>query len=183
MAGRAIHLRWCGAAVLLLSIAGLAQDRSPAGEVPILTVCQALRDPTRYGGKTVIVVGRAWGTDEGSWLDEGCGLVLKLGDRTFPAAISTTYDASEFAPPPALPKGFKWDKRALQRALDEVQNTTQLQAKAYWCAVYGRLESNPIRHIDLGNGKVATTVGFGHEGGAAAQLVGPSDGVLRLKGK
>jgi hypothetical protein len=181
-----IQLRWCGAAVLMLSlgaaVAGMAQDSGAAG-IPTLTVCQALRDHARYRGQTVIVVGRAVEAPDGSWIDEGCGLRLTLEDRAFPAAISTTYDASEFAPPPTLPKGFKWDKRALQRALDEVQTTTRLQAKAYWCAVYGRLEVDPIRHIDLGNGRSVTTVGYGHEGAAGAQLVGPADGVLRLKGK
>lgn len=179
--------RWCGIAALLLSagapLSSVAQDSGAAGGIPTLTVCQALRDHTRYAGQTVIVVGRAVEAPDGSWLDEGCGLRLTLGDRTFPAAISTTYDAADFAPPPALPKGFKWDKRAIQRALDEVQASTHLLAKTYWCAVYGRLEVDPIRHIDLGNGRSVTTVGYGHEGAAGAQLVGPTDGVLRLKGK
>jgi hypothetical protein len=178
--------RWCGIAALLLSavapVSSVAQDSGATG-IPTLTVCQALRDHARYRGQTVIVVGRAVDAPDGSWLDEGCGLRLTLEDRTFPAAISTTYDASEFTPPPVLPKGFKWDTRALQRALDEVQATTRLQAKAYWCAVYGRLEVDPTRHIDLGNGRFATTIGYGHEGAAGAQLVGPADGVLRLKGK
>jgi hypothetical protein len=164
-------------------VAGVAQDNGAAGGVPTLTVCQALREHNRYRGQTVIIVGRAVDSPEGSWIDEGCGLRLTFEDRTFPAAISTGYDAAESAPPPALPKGFKWDRRALERALAEVQTTTRLQGKAYWCAVYGRLEVDPIRHIDLGNGRVATTVGYGHEGAAAAQLVGPAAGVLRLKGK
>jgi hypothetical protein len=110
-------------------------------------------------------------------------LTLRIEDKTFPAAISTAYVASEFSPPPSLPKKFKWDKRALQRALDEVQATTHLQGNAYWCAVYGRLEVDPVRHIDLGNGRFATTVGYGHLGAAPAQLVAPTDGFLRLKGK
>jgi len=164
-------------------VPGVAQDSGTAGGVPTLTVCQALREHNRYAGQTVIIVGRAVDSPEGSWIDEGCGLRLTLEDRTFRAAISTSYDVSEFAPPPVLPKGFKWDRRALERALAEVQTTTRLQAKAYWCGVYGRLEVDPIRHIDLGNGRVVTTAGYGHEGAAAAQLVGPAAGVLRLKGK
>jgi len=154
-----------------------------ASAVPVLTVCQALRGASQYSGRTVIVVGRAVDAAEGGWLDEGCGLVLAFGDRKFPAAISTSYDADETAAPPALPKGFKWDKRAIERALAEVQTTSHLQAKTSWCAVYGRLEVNPLRQIDLGNGRSVQTIGYGHGGGAAAQLVGPADGVLRLKGK
>jgi hypothetical protein len=154
-----------------------------ASTVPILTVCQALRGAAQYSGQTVIVIGRAVDATEGGWLDENCGLVFTIEDRKFPAAISTSYDASETAAPPTLPKGFKWDKRAIERALAEVQTTSHLQPKTYWCAVYGRLEVNPVRQIDLGNGRVAQTIGYGHGGGAPAQLVGPSDGVLRLKGK
>ena len=102
----------------------------------------------------MIVVGRAVEAAEGNWIDEGCGLVLVFGDRKFPAAISTSYDADETPAPPVLPKGFKWDKRAIERALAEVQTTSHLQAKTYWCAAYGRLEVNPVRQIDLGNGRV-----------------------------
>jgi hypothetical protein len=164
-------------ALYCLAVAGPAEQ--PAA-VPVLTVCQALRGASQYSGQTVIVVGRAVDAAQGGWLDEGCGLVLTFGDRKFPAAISTAYDADETPPPPALPKNFKWDKRAIERALAEVQTTSHLEAKAYWCAVYGRLEVNPVRQIDLGNGRTVQTVGYG---GAAAQLVSPADGVLRLKGK
>jgi hypothetical protein len=166
-----------------LALAGADSADEHTSTIPILTVCQALRGAAQYSGQTVIVVGRAVDAAEGGWLDEGCGLVLTLEDRKFPAAISTSYDAAETAAPPTLPKGFKWDKRAIERALAEVQTTSHLQPKTYWCAVYGRLEVNPVRQIDLGNGRVAQTVGYGHGGGAAAQLAAPSDGVLRLKGK
>ena len=44
--------------------------------------------------------------------------------------ISTAYAADEFAPPPKEFKGFKWDKGALQRALDRVKSTTRLDYKA-----------------------------------------------------
>jgi len=156
-------------------------DAPPA--VPVLTVCQALRGAVQYSGRTVIVVGRAFGNGEDTWLDESCGLAISFAGRTFPAAISTSFDSTETAPPPELPKGFKWDKRAVEKALSEVETTTHLAAKAYWCAVYGRLEVNPVRQIDLGNGRTAQAIGYGHGGAAAAQLVGPSGGILRLKGK
>src|ERR1019366_6710591 len=79
-------------------------------EVPVLTVCEALSDLERYTGKSVIVVGRTTSTDEGSWLDESCGLKVVRGDREFEAVISTTYIVSESAAPPTLPNGFRWDK-------------------------------------------------------------------------
>jgi len=169
--------------IFALALSPLAAGISNAQTVPILTVCQALRGAAQYSGKTVIIVGRAFGNGEDTWLDESCGLALSFADRTFPPAISTSYDASETAPPPALPKGFKWDKRAIEKAQAEVETTTHLASKAYWAAVYGRLEVNPVRQIDLGNGHTAQAIGYGHGGAAVAQLVGPTDGVLRLKGK
>lgn len=174
--------RWLFALTLSPLAGGiLAANDAPA--VPILTVCQALRGAAQYSGKTVIIVGRAFGNGEDSWVDETCGLAVSFADRTFPAAISTSYDSSETAPPPALPKGFKWDKHAIEKALAEVEATTHLADKAYWCAFYGRMEVNPVRQIDLGNGRTAQAIGYGKGGAAPAQLVGPSDGILRLKGK
>src|SRR6202035_4738436 len=81
------------------------------GDISIITVCEALRDRSRYDGTTIIVVGRSSATDEGSWLDEDCGLKLVIEGRDWPTAISTSYSRSEFAPPPQLPKRFKWDRR------------------------------------------------------------------------
>lgn len=166
-----------------LAVAGMGSSDEHDAAVPVLTVCQALRGASQYSGQTVIVVGRAVDATEDSWLDEGCGLVLTFEDRKFPAAILTSYDPDETPPPPALPKGFKWDRRAIERALAEVENTSHIQAKTYWCALYGRLEVNPVHKMDLGSGRSAQSVGYGHGGGAAAQLVAPADGVLRLKGK
>jgi len=124
---------------LAMSCFAVASDEQAA--IPVLTVCQALRGANQYSGRTVIVVGRAVDAAEGGWIDEGCGLVLAFGDRKFPAAISTSYDADETAAPPALPKGFKWDKRAIERALAEVQTTSHLEPKAYWCAIYAGSKS------------------------------------------
>jgi hypothetical protein len=159
------------------------QDAMTANRIPILTVCEALRDPSQYDGQTVIVVGRSIATSEGSWLSENCGLKLTAEGRTYSATISTAYAVSEFAPPPQMPKSFKWDKSALQHALDIVKATTHLETKEHWGAVYGRLETAPTHEINLRDGSVATIVGYGHLNGAPAQLVSPELGFLRLKGK
>jgi hypothetical protein len=155
-------------------------DSAPASKIPILTVCEALRDPGRYAGQTVILVGRSVGTEEGGWLDENCGLNVVIEGRTYPALISTAYVASDFGPPPMKPSRFKWDRHALQRALAQVKATTRLEYKAQFYAAYGRLEASPTREITR-NGRVGTTVGYGHLGGAPAQLIAPADGWLRLR--
>jgi hypothetical protein len=164
-------------------VSAVDQDATTANGIPILTVYDALRDPGRYGGQAVIVVGRSTGRSEGSWLSEDCGLKLKIEGRYYSTTISTAYVRPWFAPPPQKPKSFKWDKTALQHALGRVKATTHLEPKDCWGAVYGRLETAPTYDIPLGNGRVATTVGYGHLNGAPAQLVSPADGFLRLKGK
>src|SRR5262245_31627644 len=168
------RLSWCSVAALTLCGAtGMGaddQDGQAANRIPILTVCDALRDPARYGGQVVIVVGRSIGTSEGSWLSENCGLKLNAEGRTYSATISTAYFVSDFAPVPKMSKSFKWDKSALQDALNRVKATTHLEPKEHWGAVYGRLETAPTHKIKLRDGSVATIVGYGHLNAAPAQL-------------
>jgi len=168
----------------LIALQAAAEDHLPqiAG-IPVLTVCQSLRDPARYSGQTVIVVGRSTATSEGSWLDEECGLKVNSNGRQYPPVISTAYSPGEFAPPPQKTKGFKWDKQLLNRALTEVQRTTKLQPGANWYAVFGRLEAEPSRTIHRGQGLTATIYGYGHLNYAPAQLVFPDHAFHRLKAK
>jgi len=151
------------------------------GGVPVLTVCQALHDSTRYGGRTVIIVGRSVGTSEGSWLDEDCGLDLTIEGHKYQTIISTAYVVSQFAPPPMKPQGFRWDKRLLKTVLSEVKKTTQLPPGARWYAVYGRLETAATRSFVLSDGRTATTRGYGHLSGAPAQVVAGKDCWLKLR--
>jgi len=181
------QFRWCKAAALMLCGAAVVganhQDGITTNAIPILTVCDALRDPVWYGGQVVIIVGRSAGTSEGSWLSEDCGLKVVVGGRAYSTTISTAYVASWFAPPPQLPKAFTWDKSALQHALDRVKTTTRLGSESYWGAAYGRLETAPSYEIKIGDGRVAKIVGYGHLNAAAGQLISPADGFLRLKDK
>jgi hypothetical protein len=164
---------------ILLSISSLHGAES--GDIRVLTVCQALRDPGRYGGQNVIIVGRSVGTSEGSWLDEDCGFDLTIGGRKWRTTISTAYSALDFAPPPAKPQGFRWNKPLLKTALAEVKKTTRLQPDAKWYAVYGRLETAATRTFVLSNGRTATTSGYGHLSAAPAQIVANTDCWLKLR--
>jgi len=151
------------------------------GDIPIITVCEALRDPSRYDRTTIIVVGRSSATGEGSWLDEDCGLKLVIEGRDWPTSISTVYARSEFAPPPQMPKSFKWDKHLLQQKLDQVKITTQLQYKNHWLAVYGRLETHRPREAELDDGRLFIQLGYGHLNGSPAQLIAPENGFFKLR--
>jgi len=165
---------------------GLYAQRPASSDIPVLTVCEILRDVTRYDGVAVVVVGRSIGTMEGSWLDEECAPQIVINGRSWRPSISTTYIASEFAPPPEKPSGFKWERGAIQAKLESVQRTTSLQvykdkSSDHWLAVFGRLEATLPRKITFGAGRTGLVPGFGHLAGSPAQLISPRDGFLRLK--
>jgi hypothetical protein len=158
--------------------------------IPVLTVCEVLKDLDRYEGKSVIVVGRSSSTDEGSCLNEECGLKVVWGGREFDAQISTAVFASESAPPPQLSHAFRWDKRQVQRKLEQLRLTTDLrtlkdrkyrQYNDRWFAQFGRLETCPSRAIIVGDRRTVHTSGCGHLNASPAQLVSPADGYLRIK--
>ena len=158
-------------------------------DVPVLTVCEALNDLPRFDGKSVIVVGRYGASDEGSWLNEDCGLKIVNGGQEFKPLISISYPISEFAAPPQRPSGFKWDERLLQEKLEQVKRTTSLRVykelnySDQWFAIFGRLETQLPRKVSIGNGRDGYTTGFGHLSGAPAQLVSPTDGYHPLNRK
>ena len=147
-----------------------ADPRDGNQGIPVLTVCQALKDPLKYSGAIVVVVGSWVGTGEGSWLSEACDLRVVLGGRGYAPSLWTSYSPSDQAPPPRLPAGFKWDKLTIGQALAEVKKTTVLQHRAGWYAIFGRLEVDTSGY------------GMGHLNGAPAQLIWPTTGgYLKLK--
>lgn len=147
-----------------------ADQRDGNQGIPVLTVCQALKDPLKYSGAIVVVVGSWVGTGEGSWLSEACDLRVVLGGRGYAPSLWTSYGPSDQAPPPRLPAGFKWDKLTIRQALADVKKTTVLQHRAGWYAIFGRLEVDTSGY------------GIGHLNGAPAQLIWPTTGgYLKLK--
>jgi hypothetical protein len=150
------------------------------GDIPVVTVCEALQDRTRYNGKAIIVVGRFVGTMEGTWLDENCERKIVTDGYTWDNSISTAYVVSQVEPPPRLPKKFKWDTELLANKLKDVQKTTKLQVlKEYnysdrWVAIFGRFET---RLPFVGR------FGFGHLNAAPAQLISSVKGYHELKAK
>lgn len=153
-----------GATLGFLLAAGLSSGATDE-PVPVLTVCEALKDTARYDGKTVVVVGRLDSTSEGGWLNAECGFTVRNGGRDFRPSISVTYVVGQVAPPPPLPLGFKWDRGLLREKISEVKRSTKLQYKGErWEAVFGRLETR----------LPANMAGFGHLNGAPAQLIWPA---------
>ncbi|HEY4364856.1 MAG TPA: hypothetical protein VGN17_28085 [Bryobacteraceae bacterium] len=168
-----------GLGVLFLGTGVLAA----ADTLPVLTLCEALSNLSKFDGKQVIVVGRLSSTFEGAWLAEDCGLKIVNADREFPPVISLAYAVGEVAPPPSLPDGFKWDKALLRQKLDLVRRTTRLRRRDHdhWYAVAGRLETHLPQDIKLGNGRIAQFTGFGHLNGSPAQMIASSGGSIKLR--
>ncbi len=153
---------------------------------PILTVCEALDKAAEYDGKVVIVVGASSGTSEGSWIGEDCPGELVIDGRKWSYGISTAYSLGEVDPPPRLPNGFRWDKKALGEKLTQVKEATKLEVLPQyhysdrWMAIYGRLEAK-ITRVEIRGDTRITYTGYGHLGNAPAQLVSPQGGWRRLR--
>ena len=90
----------------LLSIVFGQQGQVSIVGVPVVTLCEALSDLSRYNGQSIVVVGRFGYTDEGSWLSEGCENKIVTDGYTWDNVISTTYVSSQVQPPPDLLRGL-----------------------------------------------------------------------------
>jgi hypothetical protein len=176
---RRVHLGFGKAALFLLLNCMIAvvvvtpcvADTKPT--VPVVTVCDLLRDSSVYNGSTVAVVGRYGGTDEGVWLDADCPQKLVQNGIEWHASIALA-DMMAQSAPPSVPKGFDWNKRLLREKVAELKPSTHLHAipeyhyRDQWAAAFGRFETRPLR---------SKTDGYGHLGGSPARLVCPEKGV------
>jgi hypothetical protein len=163
---------------ILLSSAlwGVVFGQTPASshtEVPVITVCDALHDLSRYNGKPVVIVARFEHTGEGAWLGENCEQPLVTDGYTWPSIVSTTYLFSETAPPPSVPRQL-WDNKLLAARLKAIQQSTKLRVfrnhkyDDKWIAMYGRFETRLPPQL-IGAGRAG--FGFGHLNAAPAQLI------------
>ena len=148
-------------------------------DIPVVTVCEVMKELPAYNGKTIVVVGRFGSTDEGAWLSEDCTQQLVIKGHEWSNSISLSDTVGSTQPPPSLPKAFRWNKNMLFKKLTQVKSTTVLRVypefhySDKWLALYGRLETHvPLETLD----------GFGHLNGSPAQLISPQDGVYRFSG-
>jgi len=61
-----------GRLVLALSVTALWSIADDRADIPVITVCDVMRNMSAYNGRTVIVVGRYASSMEGAWLDAKC---------------------------------------------------------------------------------------------------------------
>ncbi len=157
------------------------QPERTSSKIPVVTVCEALRDRILYNGKSIVVVGRLASTDEGRWLTEDCDHKIVTEGYTWGNANSTTHSGPDVRPVD-LPQGFKWDESSLKVKLKQGQSTTTLKVrKEYesrdsWAAMFGRFETRAPLQVARGADGKLRGYGFGHLNSAPAQLVSPDEG-------
>jgi len=163
-------------ALIVLVIPSIADDTL---ELPVITVCEVLKDMSAYNGQTVIVVGRLGGSSEGSWLDADCPQRVVQNGIEWDTIIALA-DVRGQAEPPSLSKGFHWNDQLLLKKVSELKPMTVLQAvpkihyRDEWAAVFGRFETHPLDSREDG---------FGHLAGSPARLIWPEKGVHILHAK
>jgi hypothetical protein len=148
-----------------------------AAPVPVLTVCEALHNLSKYRGQALVLVGLAGWTFEGSLIVQNCPTEA---DKAAVGIIVTRYDESG-----PLPITFAQYRTILAKKLSEVQTTTRREtpskalssAQERWAALYGKLESplvfRPPRRTARGS---QPGNGFGANGSVPARLILSSRG-------
>jgi hypothetical protein len=129
--------------MVCLPSAGLHAAEAP---LPVIRVCEILRDLSSYQGKTAAVVGRFSYREEGRFLSEkACESTKGEGHADSPA-ILVLYD-SKSAPKP--PDDLYFDRRLVYKELELIRRQTSLASFRFgsqdydrWAVVYGRIERN-----------------------------------------
>jgi len=112
---------------------------SPKNElaaIPVVSVCDALTKRDLYFSRPVIVVGRLSETKRENTLSADCPFALATGSFAWPNSIAVSSAAG--AKLPALPVGFKWDEKALDKARRSMPGIAKTDKLA---AIFGRFES------------------------------------------
>jgi hypothetical protein len=163
--------------LIAFSFASIGFAQPTDHEIPVVTVCDVLSDLARYNGKSIVLVGLQWGTDEGVWVDAKCDRKLVTNRFTWPDSIAFANYLEEGANPPRLPDQFTWNNKLIAAKLNELKRTTRLSRRNHerWVAIFGRLEANvPPQTFVYPNGD-RRGAGFGHLSGAPAQIMLPVD--------
>lgn len=131
--------------------------------IPVLTVCETLRDLDSYTGREVIIVGRSGLTFEGAFMDEQCesdGRILIDGHRWL-SMIEQIDSAHENVRQPLM---LPADETRLRSKLTQVSGYADRTDTDWgdWVAVYGRIES-PIR-LEQNHPKSRRGRGYGGNG-------------------
>lgn len=160
----------------------------PVHNVPVLTVCEALKDLPRYNGKEIVVVGRSIFTFEGGFLSEHCEPDWRVeiqGNRWLSMIYLSVGDSSS-----EQGAVFEFDEGLLSGKLIELKKSTRLETATgpladRWIAVFGHLISPEtlVPHRPPKGPKTRNIPGngFGANGSVPAKLVGRASRDLTAK--
>src|SRR5215470_5045881 len=97
-------------------------EANPDESVTLVTVCEILKDPQHFNGKTLAVLGRFNSTDEGWWLaEDACGFKLSSGSFDWPNLV---WLHCCYEPAPDPPSGsLVVDGDVLRKKLVDVRKT------------------------------------------------------------
>jgi hypothetical protein len=136
---------WLGVLFVMVCLSG-AGFYAAEDSLPVVRVCEILRDLPSYHGKVVAVVGRFSYREEGQFLSEKACDSIKSEGRPDPAVILVVYD-SKSAPKP--PHDLYFDRSLVDKELELIRRQTSLASFRFgsqdydrWAVVYGRIEMN-----------------------------------------
>ena len=125
----------------MVSVAGLYAADAP---LPVVRVCEIMRDLPSYHGKVVAVVGRFSYREPGRFLSEKVCDSTKSEGHPDPAAIQVLFDSKSAPKPPAV---LSFDRSLVHKELELIRRETSLASFRFgsqdydrWAVVYGRIE-------------------------------------------
>jgi hypothetical protein len=166
--------------MIAVTRARLLFGQDATASLPILTVCEALRDLKTYNGRDVAIVGKAGFTFEGTVLSENCendGRIPVQGERWLSAMMVLEGERAS---------AFPFDEMRVRQKLDQVRQTTRLWPEEKgiskrspladrWTVMFGRLVSpktlRPHRPPSQSQSKNIPGNGFGANGSVPAKLI------------
>jgi hypothetical protein len=171
----------------LLSITVAYGQTNTNEPIKVLTVCDVLLGGADFNGKTVAVLGRFAGSEEGQWLvEDECVRKVEVNGA---ARESSVWLVPRGSPSQATPGTPALDQDSLKIKLEQAGKTTKLgKHPQYQCTVSVKSivpvkgEKSECGYSELPDqwaiayGKVETMgdrrYGFGHLGGSPAQVFG-----------
>jgi hypothetical protein len=139
------------AAIITLSLFGIAGAADAPSPLEPMRVCEILHDLNAYRGKVVPILGRYSYRTSGRFLsEEACESKLSSGGFDWPNTLKLELDSKEG---PALPAQFDIDGAAADRKTKAMRKATALGKFRFgsleydrWAIVYGRVE--PVRALE-----------------------------------
>lgn len=163
-------------AFLFISAAGVRADEA----VHQVAVCDVLRDPVRWNGKLIEVTGPIMTVQDYWVMGLGCEGAVKVKGVTFPSGFVLQHPFNKRLYSHAV--DFDWDRQSKDE-LDFLAKEAMRTKQRVFATVVGIFETrDPIDGLINTNAPFKYQ-GFGHEGGAAGQIIVKTVKKMRIEEK